>query len=62
MKNIFNLEALLKEKIRKGDVKVYSFKESMKIYRRINEGLPEFQKEQSRRDRVSTTRQKRVFM
>ncbi len=62
MGDIFDLKKLLIKKAKDGDIKVYSFKESMKIYRRINEGLPEFQKEQSRRDRVSTTRQKRVFM
>lgn len=60
MGDIFDLKKLLLKKAKDGDIKIYSFEESMNIYRRINEGLPEFQKEQSRRENT-LTKQRRVF-
>ncbi len=61
MGDIFDLEKLLLKKVKQGDLKVYSFKESIEIYRKINKGLSKFQKEQSRRNRVTMTKQRRVF-
>lgn len=62
MGDIFDLKKLLLKKAKDGDIKVYSFKESMKIYRKINEGLPEFQKEQSRRERSALAKKRPVFI
>lgn len=46
----FNLETLLNQLEKEGKIKEYSYDESQKIFADINEGLPEFLKEEKLRD------------
>jgi len=62
MGDIFNLKKLLLKKAKQGELKVYSFKESMEICKRINKGLPEFQRDRLRCENIARAKQRRVFI
>ncbi|MBP6912808.1 MAG: hypothetical protein KBB86_02655 [Candidatus Pacebacteria bacterium] len=46
----FSLETLLNQLDKEGNIKEYTYEESKKIFANINEGLPEFLKEEKVRD------------
>lgn len=46
----YDLEFLLRDNFNKGNLKVYTYEESSKIFEKINEGLDIFVKEQKQRE------------